>query len=359
VINMSRVKTLAAAALASATLVMLSACGVGEASMEPQAAATATIPVVTALPERGDALALHNGTVNLEADSEAAVVAKVGGELVEIVVEEGDRVSAGQLMARLDRDRLDLEMRQAQADLNRLKQEYRRNVQLHERGLVSEGAFETLRYDLQALDASYRMAKLQLDYADIRAPIDGVVSARISKVGNTLNPGDEVFRISNPRTLVAYLYVPQRDLFHFQVGQPARLSLDALPGEEHLAVVQRISPRIDPDTGTFKVTLAVAEAEASQGLRPGMFARVQIVYDVHPDALLIPAGAVLSEDAEAAVFVVEQGVARRRPVATGLTSDQRVEIIDGLEGDEEIIVIGQSAVQDGTPVQSHQGGHQI
>jgi len=357
VINMSRVKTLAAAALASATLVMLSACGVGEASMAPQAAVAATIPVVTALPERGDAFALHNGTVNLEADSEAAVVAKVGGEVVEIVVEEGDRVSAGQLMARLDRDRLELEMRQAQAELNRLKQEYRRNVQLHERGLVSEGAFETLRYDLQALDASYRMAKLQLDYADIRAPIDGVISARISKVGNTLNPGDELFRISNPRTLVAYLHVPQRDLFHFQVGQPARLSLDALPGEDHLAMIQRISPRIDPETGTFKVTLAVTEA--SSGLRPGMFARVQIVYDVHPDALLIPAGAVLSEDAEAAVFVVEQGVARRRPVATGLTNDQRVEIIDGLDGDEEIIVIGQSAVQDGTPVQSHQGGHQI
>jgi membrane fusion protein (multidrug efflux system) len=351
-------RTLAAAALASAVLPMLSACGVGEASTAPQAAQPpATIPVVTALPERGEAFALHSGTVNLEADSEAAVVAKVGGEIVEILVEEGDRVTAGQLLARLDRERLELEVQQALADLNRLRQEYRRNVLLHERGLVSEGAFENLRFDLQALDASYRLAKLQLDYADVRAPIDGVISERISRVGNMLAPGETLFHISNPGSLVAYLHVPQRDLFHFQVGQPARLSLDALPGEQHLAVIQRISPRVDAETGTFKVTLAVDGAAAS--LRPGMFARVQIVYDVHANALLVPADAVLSEDAEAAVFVVEAGIARRRPVATGLISDQLVEILEGLDGTEEIIVVGHSAVQDGTPVQSHDGGHRI
>jgi membrane fusion protein (multidrug efflux system) len=349
---------LAAAALVAAVLPMVSACGVGEASTAAQVAPPpATIPVVTALPERGDALALHSGTVNLEADSEAAVVAKVAGEIVELLAEEGDRVTAGQVLARLDTERLALEMQQALADLNRLRQEYRRNVQLHERGLVSEGAFENLRYDLQALDASFRMAKLQLEYADIRAPIDGVISERVSKIGNQVSPGEPLFQISNPGKLVAYLHVPQRDLFHFQVGQPARLSLDALPGEQHMAVVERISPRVDAETGTFKVTLRIEDA--GESLRPGMFARVQIVYDVHADALLVPADAVLSEDSEAAVFVVEAGVARRRPVATGLVSDQLVEIVDGLDGSEEIIVVGHSAVQDGTPVQNHSDGHRI
>ena len=136
------------------------------------------IAVVTAPARRGDAVALHEGTVNLEADSEAAVVAKVSGEIRETLVEEGEEVTAGQVLARLDGDRLKLQLEQALADLNKLKQEYRRNVELHDRGLVSQGAFENLRFELDALDAAYRLARLELSYTEIRARLRGW-SARV------------------------------------------------------------------------------------------------------------------------------------------------------------------------------------
>ncbi|MGD8976003.1 MAG: biotin/lipoyl-binding protein, partial [Gammaproteobacteria bacterium] len=118
----------------------LSACGVGEASVTAAEPTVVPVSVVTAPARRGDAMALHEGTVNLEADSEAAVVARVSGEIREVLVEEGETVAAGQVLARLDGDRLRLQRDQALADLNKLKQEYRRNVELHDRGLVSEGA---------------------------------------------------------------------------------------------------------------------------------------------------------------------------------------------------------------------------
>lgn len=329
---------------------LLPGCGVGEAGETAAAPPTtpAAIPVVTARPVRGEAAATHSGTVNLEADAEAAVVAKVGGEVVELLVEEGDVVRAGTVLARLDRDRLRLRAEQARAALNKLSQEYRRNVALHERGLVSEGAFADLRYEMEALDAAYRLARLELTYADVVAPIDGVVAAREARIGNTVAAGEVLFRITDPQALVAYLHVPQGDLAHYAPGMAARLLPDALPGESYPATVLRISPHIDPVTGTFRVTLSVDGRDGD--LRPGMFARVRIVYDQREDALLVPAAAVLDEDGERAVFVVEDGVARRRAVDLGFAAADSVEVVAGLAERDAVIVVGQSAVQDGTPV---------
>lgn len=352
-----RLKILALLPVALVIATALAGCGVGEAGVTTETPEPAEVPVITALPTVGEAVALHNGTVNLEADSEAAVVAKVGGEVTQLLVEEGETVVAGQVLARLDHERLRLRMEQAQAALNKLKQEYRRNVALHERGLVSEGAFADLRYEMEALDAAYRLARLELDYSDIVAPIDGIVSARSVKVGNTVAAGEVTFRVTNTDALIAYLHVPQRDLAHYGVGMRARLSLAALPDERFEGTVSRISPRIDPVTGTFRVTLAV---DGSTGdLRPGMFARVEVVYETRSNALLVPASAVLAEDEVRSIFVVEDGIARRRPVGLGLTSEDQIEVLEGLHGDERIIVVGQNAVSDGTPVAADHPGNRI
>lgn len=340
-----------------ALLAPLAGCGIGEAGVTTEADPVAAVPVITQTPTRGEAYAYHAGTVNLETESEAAVVAKIDGEIVEILVEEGQEVKSGQIVARLDSNRLKLVAEQARADLNRLKQEYRRNVQLHERGLISQGAFENLRFDLEAMDAAYKLAQLDLDYTNIRAPIDGIVSEKIGRIGNTVAVGDVVLRISNSTALLAYLHVPQRDLFRFSVGQPAELKLDAFPEDRHSASIIRISPRVDSATGTVKVTLGVTNVDGQ--LRPGMFARAKIVYEVHEQALLVPADAVLAEDAQPAVFVVEDGIARRRDVTTGFENGGNIEVTSGLQGSDKVIVVGQAALRDGTPVAYQDAGHQI
>lgn len=344
-------------ACATVALPVISACGVGEASVPAETPQAVAMPVVTQPPIRGDAYAFHSGTVNLETDSEAAVVAKVDGEVVEILVEEGQRVKAGDILARLDDSRLRFVRDQARAELNRITQEYRRNVQLHERGLVSEGAFENLRYDMEALDAAYKLAELELDYANVRAPIDGLIAEKIARIGNTVSAGEVVAKISDSASLLAYLHVPQRDLSRFAAGQKAELSLDALPGETRQAEILRINPRVDSETGTVKVTLGVDNGGGD--LRPGMFARAKIVYDVHEDTILIPRKAVVAEDAQPAVFVVENGIARLRTVTTGLASGANVEVTSGLEGSEKIVVVGQGALRDGTPVSDIEESTQI
>lgn len=306
------------------------------------------IPVETAHLERGDVFAVHTCTASLETDADALVVAKVGGEIVEILVEEGDRVKEGQVLARLDGDRLRLEMERALANLRKLEQEYNRNVQLFERGLVSSGAFEDLKFELEALRANYRLAQLEYDYTRIRAPIAGVVSRRHIRLGNTVSVNEPAFQVTALDPLIAYIHIPEREFRRLEPGQPAELSVDAIPGQRFHATVKRISPVVDPATGTFKVTMEVP----GQGgrLKPGMFGRFNIVWDARRDVLLVPRVAILDDDVSDSVFVVIEGKAERRSVRTGYARGTQIEVIDGLEGDEDIVVTGQAGLRDGARV---------
>ena len=319
--------------------------GDGDATAEEE---TPPVPVEVRVASRGEVVAIYTGTASLESDEDALVVAKVGGEIEQLFVEEGDRVRAGQVLARLDGDRLRLEMEQARANLRKLQQDYERNIELNEKGLVSAGAFENLKFDLDSQQAAYDLAKLELDYTEIKAPISGIVSDRFIKVGNTISVSDPAFHITDLDPLLAYLFVPEREFRKLRPGQTADVTLDAIPGDAYQAEILRISPVVDPQTGTFKVTLAVADSE--DRLKPGMFGRFQIVYDRRENAVMVPRMAIVEDDGKNAVYVVEQGVAQRRSVQTGYSRGENVEILDGLAGGEQIITIGQAGLADGATV---------
>ncbi len=308
----------------------------------------AAIPVEVGRPTRGDIFAVYSATAALEADGEAEVVAKVGGEIVELLVEEGDIVKSGQILARLDGDRLRLETQQAKANLSKLEQEHKRNTDLRERGLISADAFENIRYEMESLRAAYNMARLELSSTEIKAPIDGIVADRYVKLGNTIIADQPVFHVSDMDPLLGYLHVPEREFRKLSPGQPARISVDAMPHESFSGVVARISPTVSPETGTFKVTVEVADSKGQ--LKPGMFGRFNIVFDKREQAMLVPRSAIVIGDLDTVVYVIEDGVARRRPITTGYTSDENIEILEGLEGDEEIVVVGQSGLKDGTKI---------
>ena len=337
----------AVAALLAALL--LAGCSGKDGSGEKEEKEETAIPIEVGSVERGDVTAVYTGTASLETDADALVVAKVGGEVVEILVEEGDRVKEGQVLARLDGDRLRLEMERARANLRKLEQEYNRNVQLFEKGLVSSGAFEDLKFELEALRAVYRLAQLEYDYTQIRAPISGVVAQRHIKLGNNITANSPAFQVTALDPLIAYLHIPERELRRLQPGQTAELSLDAIPGRRFRAEVERISPVVDPATGTFKVTVEVPDPEGQ--LKPGMFGRFNIVWDSRSGVLLVPRVAIVDDDVSDSVFVLINGKVERRAIITGYASGDRVEVVQGLEGDEEIVIVGQSGLRDGSRVE--------
>jgi membrane fusion protein, multidrug efflux system len=321
-------------------------CSSGKAEAKKDDAPPA-VPVEVAKPKRGDMLAVYSGTAPIEAEQEAVVVAKVGGEVRQLLVEEGARVRAGQVLARLDGDRLRLEAAQARANLAKLERDYKRNVELQQRGLVAASAFENLRYELDGARASYELAALQLSYTEIRAPIDGVVAERFLKVGNTVSPNEKAFRVADLTPLVTYVHVPEREMHKLKVRQVASAQVDAAGGAFD-SVIARISPVVDSATGTFKVTLELQDAKAQ--LKPGMFARVNIVYDRRKDVLQVPRSALIEDDGRTRLFIVEQGKAVARDVTLGLTNGGIVEVIAGLKDGDQVVVVGQGGLKSGNPV---------
>lgn len=325
---------------------LVSACGQGEqddANGENEEEAVA-IPVEVGAPVRGDIVAVYSGTAPIEAFAEADVIAKVAGEVREINVEEGDDVKQGQVLARLDGDRLRLELNESEANLRKLQRDYERNVELKDKSLISSGDFDKIKYDLEALEASFNLAKLELDYTQIRAPIDGVVSERFVRLGNTLAVNEPVFRITSFDPLVAYLHVPEREYRHIAKGQPVGIDIDALQGLRVIASVTRISPIVDPQTGTFKITIEISDDQ--RRIKPGMFGRISIVYDQHVNVLQIPRSAIIEEDGVTTVFVVEDDKAIRKVVQTAYSDRGMIEITSGLSDKDRVIITGQIGLKD-------------
>ena len=327
---------------------LVAACSNGKAKDKDPAEENSSVPVEVQPLRQAPMVAVYSGTAAIEAHDEAEVVAKVGGEVRQILAEEGDSVNAGKVLARLDGDRLRLAVAQTEANLRKLERDYKRQLELSEKGLVAKGTAENAKFDLDALRAAYDRNRLELSYTEIRAPIDGVVSARYIKVGNTIAEGTATFRVTNLDPLIAYVHIPEKEFRKLAPEQTAEVVVDALGGDRFTGKISLISPTVDPKTGTFRARVEVPDP--TRRLKPGMFARVNIVYERREDAMQLPRAAIVDADGEQSVFVVADGKAVQRRVVTGLANNGWIEVVEGLEASERVVVVGQGGLKTGTPV---------
>ena len=324
----------------------LVACG-GKQDEEKKEAIAIPVEVVAA--RTGAIDAAYRGTATLEAEDEATINAKTAGVIEKVLVEEGERVRAGQVLARLETERLQLEVTRAKASLDKLEQDYQRNKSVYQRNLVSREAFERTKFELDGARAAYDLARLSLRESEIKSPFEGVVSQRHIKIGNQIAIGSPAFRVTRMDRLQAQIYVPERDIHKLAAGQAAVLAVDAWPDKLFRGEILRVNPVVDAQTGTVKVTVAMAPQQPE--LKPGMFGRVVIRYDRRERALLIPKDAVLTEDAAQSVFVVANGKARRRAIRTGYGDAEHYEVLEGLSAGDQVVTTGQTNLKDDAAVE--------
>lgn len=306
------------------------------------------VPVEVAAVAERRISASYSGTANLEVPADAQVVAKTGGVLLRVLVEEGDTVEAGQALAQIDPERTRLEVARAEATMRRLQANFERSKELFERKLVSADANDQLRYEFESAKAAYDLARLELSYTTITAPISGVVAQRMAKPGNLIALNAPVYRIVDTSYLEAVLNVPEREMNTMTPGLPIRMMVDALAGQVFEGEVGRISPVVDSQTGTFRV---VGVFRGQDKLRPGMFGRLNIVYDERDAALTVPRIALIEGSGESAVFVVENGKAVRKVLQLGYINGEYAEVLGGIEAGEQVITQGRVAVRDGAEVE--------
>ena len=307
------------------------------------------VPVEVGAVKIGDISAYFTGTATVEAEEETGVVAKVSGVVEELYVEEGDFVKAGTVLAKLDDEMISVQLEQAKADLRKQENNYERNKDLHEKQLVSTEVFQQVQFEYERQKAAYDLAELSLKYTSIKTPISGVVAERKVKVGNMVLQNENIFRVSGLDPIIAILHVPERQLERMKPGQRSVLHIDALGGIDFEGFIKRISPVVDSGTGTVKITIEVKDPTGR--VRPGMFARVKIVYDVHAGTTLAPKDGIIAEDRESAVFVVQDSTAYRRNVVLGYTNTTHVEILSGLMPGDTIVTTGKGSLKDSTKVE--------
>ena len=305
------------------------------------------VPVEVVSVGRQPISASYAGTANLEAPGESQVVAKTSGVMVQLLAEEGQVVRKGQVLARLDGDRVRLEAERSAATVSKLENNYRRSQKLRQEKLVSADSDEQIRYELEAARASLALAKLELSYTNIVAPISGVVAQRMVKPGNLISLNSPVFRIVDNSHLEAVLNVPEREMAVLKQGMPLRMIVDAIPGKVFEGKVDRVSPVVDSGTGTFRVVCAFTGNET---LRPGMFGRIEVIFDQRDNVLTIPRAALLEDEGETAVYVIRANKAVRVPVKLGYVNGQVAEIVSGLKDNEKVVTAGKVAIRDGSEV---------
>jgi len=306
------------------------------------------VPVRTTKVVRGPIMAFYPTTTTLEPEFEASVVAKVGGIVEKYYVEEGDFVKAGQPLVQIETDRLKLELARSNSNLKKMKSELDRTSAIYKKKLVSSETYERLKFEYESQKANYDLSQLELTFATVKAPIDGVISKRHVKVGNMIGQNAAVYHITDFDPLHAVIYVPEKELNKIAVNQVAYVHVDAKADKVFEGFVKRISPVVDANSGTFKVTVEVADKE--NHLKPGMFGRLQIIYDQRENSILIDKKAIITEDNQFWVFVVRDGRAYKQIIKPGYTNEQHFEVLEGLKDGDVVVNMGQNSLKNDSKI---------
>ena len=344
-------RPLRAAALVIASALALAACkkGDGDAMAKgKEDKGPEAIPVEVMAAAKRPIAASYTGTAPLEARGESQVIAKTSGVALQVLVEEGQQVHAGQVLVRLDSSRAALQAAQTAAQMRKLEANYARSTTLAQQKLISANDIDTIRFDLENARAANRLANLELSSANVVAPISGVIAERKIKDGNFVQINTPIFRIVDVARLEATLNVPEREVATLQQGLKVDLAVDALPGRRFEGTIDRIAPVVDSGSGTFRVICTFAGGGA---LQPGMFGRIRIDYDQRTDALVVPRVALLDDEGDPAVYAVKAGKAVRVPVKLGYLDGQWAEVRQGLKVGDQVVTAGKVALREGSAVQ--------
>jgi RND family efflux transporter MFP subunit len=384
----ARIVPLAAGAILACTLC---ACGKSAAPPTAKEAAVAVDTIVASPADLVDEIAVVG---SLAPRTQAEIKSDVSGRVVEITVGEWVRVRRGDPLARVDTQEIDSQIRKAgtaidlakanlaaaqaglavaQVDADRSRREQTRLAGLKEAGLATQQSLDEAASQLGASSARIRSAEAQVaaataqvavaeedvrtlttrrEKAVIRAPFDGTVAERLVGVGQVVGEMQGVlFRLVDNRLLDLTVIVPSTELSRVRPGQELSFATDALPGQRFTGTVRRINPSANQTDRAVRVTAEIVNEPET--LRGGLFVTGSIVTGRRPGVLQVPRTALNAWDreaAKAALFVVENGAARRRAVTTGSVQGDLVEIASGLTAGERVVVRGGFTLKDGDAV---------
>lgn len=297
----------------------------------------------------------------LEPVDEGIVSSKVGGKVVSILFQDGKQVTQGEPLVELDDRELRNQLKAAETDLQKLKinletsqHDYDRYQQLFDSDAIpkvdlenAETVLNNAKADLESANVKIQNLKDSLQDTVIEAPISGTMDEKNVSLGQYVSPGTVLGKVKNVASLNAVIQVNQDDAEYIKVGQKAQVKLSE-HGSVYEGVVKSIGVSADPSARVFNCKVQIENK--NQLLHPGVYATVDIVTDQQKKMLVLPIGALSGSEGEYSVFIIENGVARKRSVNIGEIDQQLAEVKSGIKEGEKVIVTNLNTLQDGDEV---------
>lgn len=308
------------------------------------------VPVKVQKLEKTDIAKTLDYTANLQADKQVYYAPATTGRIEKIYVEVGDRIKKGQLLVEMDRTQLV----QAEVQLKNLETEYNRAVQLNETGSISKQAYD-------AAVTQYEVAKANVDFlkenTKMLAPFDGIVTGKYFENGELYTGAafggaskPSIIAIEKINPLKAYVNLAEQYYLSVQKGTKVQLKSNIYPDRTFDGTVSIVYPTIDPASRTFTVEVKIPNSDES--LRPGMYGTIDFFIG-NTETMVVPAIAVLKLQGsnDRYVFLNKDGKAKRVAVKLGRRFEDQVELIsDEIREGDELIVVGQGRLVDGSPL---------
>ena len=329
------------------TAVMLSACGGNTGADETERGAV-KVEVTQVKAATADRTSRYSGTV--EEESGTLLSFAVGGTVSRVLVDEGDRVGKGQLIATLDTEQLTHNHTSAQAALAQAEDTYRRMEELHGKGSLPEIKWVEAQTALQRARASEQMARKQLADCRLYAPFSGVISKKFAEKGQNVGAGTQIAKLVAVGRMKVKISVPESEMAQISVGQKADVTIEAIGGASMQATVTEKGVAADPLSRSYDVKLSLPKADRK--LLPGMVADVALRGGNTSMACILPAHIVqIDERNNEFVWLAVGGKAVKRIVTVGGFTADGVTVTGGLADGDMVITAGAQKVSEGMRVE--------
>ncbi len=309
----------------------------------------------------------YNTSGTLIADDRVEIASRLMGYIRNLKVREGSTVKKGELLLTIDPTEIEAQLAEAKArsaqararadeaelDFNRFKTLYEKRLIPLSQFQKAEVALQVAREEMRVAQANEKRIRVQLQYAEIRSPVDGVVVKKYKQAGDITTPGAPILTIDNPNNIVLETYIKEDHIKQVQVGDRIVVTVDAA-GLKTSATVTQVVSSGDPRTHSYLVKAALDE---TSGVRIGMFARAEFAIG-YKWGLLIPAEAIVTRADIPGVYVVDdKGIAHFRMLRLGRRIDGQYEVLAGLRSGERIVVSSEAPVHTGTRIIASEAQH--
>jgi membrane fusion protein, multidrug efflux system len=307
---------------------------------------TEAVPVQVVSPTIGDISSFLLFSSNMDSEKVVDIYPMTFGIIEKIHFDEGQQVKKGDVLAVLDDREASINEKKADINYRNLKNDFERQKEIYEKQMLSKEEFERLRFNMETAKLDWQQKKLSLSYTRITTPISGVVTKRYIKIGNRINTSQLSFSVVSDKEKIAVVNIPEQEKDSLYIKQNTVI----YSGKSKVnGFVKRISPAIDPDSGTFKVTVAVRDPKNKFSV--GQFVNVKIIKKVHQNAVLLTKDAVIYEGGKCFIFVVDKkNEAIKKTILIGFEEGNIVEVIQGLEKNEKVVTAGKSSLRSKTLV---------